>query len=78
MIEHHDHDDFGGLHRDLVSTGASMDRRQLLRIAASLGAGFGAMQLFGCSNAADITDPTNTGNGTCSRIPTETAGPLSR
>ena len=76
MIEHHDHDDFGGLHRDLVRTGASMDRRQLFRIAASLGAGFGAMQLFGCSSAADITDPTNTGNGTCSRIPTETAGPF--
>lgn len=32
---HHDHDDFGGLHRDLLATGAVMDRRGLFRMAAS-------------------------------------------
>ncbi|HEV8599635.1 MAG TPA: hypothetical protein VGQ69_09770 [Gemmatimonadales bacterium] len=32
-----DHDDFGGLHRDLLQTGAVMDRRKLLRLAAGFG-----------------------------------------
>ena len=30
MSAHDDHDDFGGLHRDLIATGAAMDRRQYL------------------------------------------------
>lgn len=70
-----DHDDFGGLHRDLMSTGKAMDRRQLLRVAASVGAGFGALQLLGCSDAATTSPEDGTPNGTCSRIPQETAGP---
>ena len=31
-----DHDDFGGLHRDLLATGAAMDRRGLLRLARAI------------------------------------------
>lgn len=72
---HDDHDDFGGLHRDLLSTGKAMDRRQLLRIAASFGAGFGALQLLGCSNSSTGTDSDNPATGACSKVPTETAGP---
>jgi len=76
-MHHHDHelhDDHGGLHRDLRSTGAAMDRRRLLRVAASLGAGLGAMQLFGCSTMSG-TDDEDGRLEACSRIPTETAGP---
>jgi protocatechuate 3,4-dioxygenase beta subunit len=80
--ESHDHDDHGGLHRDLKATGGAMDRRRLLRLAASFGAGFGALQLFGCSSVTDAStsnEEINTGSGTtsgtCSKIPEETAGP---
>ena len=62
------HEDFGGLLRDLRFTGAAMDRRQVLRFAASLG----ALALFGCG---DTSTDTGDGNGSCSRIPSETAGP---
>jgi protocatechuate 3,4-dioxygenase beta subunit len=79
---HHDdhHDDFGGLHRDLLQTGTTMDRRNALRYATRLGMGLGALQLFGCSStsATDtlVTDPTGgTTSGSCSKIPEETAGP---
>jgi protocatechuate 3,4-dioxygenase beta subunit len=78
---HHDdhHDDFGGLHRDLLQTGAAMDRRKALRYAARLGMGFGALQLLGCaasdSTGSLATDTTGTNNGLCSKIPEETAGP---
>jgi protocatechuate 3,4-dioxygenase beta subunit len=79
MQQHHhdDHDDHGGLHRDLRSTGAAMDRRRLLRVAATLGASFTAMQLLGCSSSS-LTDGDDDGDpvGTCSRVPTETAGPF--
>ena len=76
---HEDHDDFGGLHRDLAATGARMDRRRLLRLAASFGVGTGAMQLLGCGSSSP-TGPSGTtaanGSSSCStRIPEETAGP---
>ena len=84
----HDHDDHGGLHRDLLATGAVMDRRRLLRIAARFGSAVGALQLAGCSGdsptspsattATDTTAPVTTTpapSGACSRIPEETAGP---
>ena len=78
--DHQDHDEFGGLHRDLLATGAAMDRRQLLRVAARFGASFGALSLLGCGSssptAADTTGTTTPGTGSCSRIPTETAGPF--
>ena len=75
-----DHDDYGGLHRDLLATNAAMDRRGLFRLAARFGAGFGALQLTGCaSNPASPSDSgeSTTGGGSCSaRIPEETQGPF--
>jgi protocatechuate 3,4-dioxygenase beta subunit len=88
--QHHDgaeHDDHGGLHRDLIATGAATDRRGLLRLAATFGVGIGAFQLLGCgSSPTSPTDTTTggstgttTGTGTTaactSRIPEETGGP---
>jgi len=77
MAHHDDHDEFGGLHRDLLETGAVIDRRRALRMAAGFGMSFGALQLLGCGSSSDssgtIVDP-NTG-GACSKIPEETAGP---
>ena len=79
---HHDddHDDFGGLHRDLLQTGTTMDRRKALRFATKLGMSFGALQLFGCAGTSatetiDTGTDTGTNNGSCTIIPTETAGP---
>jgi protocatechuate 3,4-dioxygenase beta subunit len=78
MAHHDDHDEFGGLHRDLLETGAVIDRRRALRMAAGFGMSIGALQLLGCGSSSDssgtITDP-NTG-GACSKIPEETAGPF--
>lgn len=79
---HHDeepHEDYGGLHRDLVATGARMSRRNILAMAARFGASAGALQLLGCSTSSSLTgtEETNNGSGnpTCAKIPTETAGP---
>jgi protocatechuate 3,4-dioxygenase beta subunit len=74
---HHDqHDEFGGLHRDLRQTGAAMDRRQALRLAARFGMGLGALQLLGCgdSTSDELTAPD--GLGSCTKVPEETAGPF--
>jgi len=78
-----DHDDHGGLHRDLTATGSAMGRREVLRRFAF---GAGALALLGCGDAgsgltagADTTIDTGTGassNSSCSRIPSETAGPF--
>jgi protocatechuate 3,4-dioxygenase beta subunit len=88
--EHHDHDDHGGLHRDLLATGVAIDRRGVLRLGARFGAAFGALQLAGCSEsptspsattAESTTTTTTTGTSpvsataTCTRIPQETEGP---
>ncbi len=84
---HDDHDDHGGLHRDLLATGAAMDRRGLLRLAARFGLGATALPLIGCggSNPTSPSDTTgagsNTGSGSgtgscTTRIPQETAGPF--
>jgi protocatechuate 3,4-dioxygenase beta subunit len=70
-----DHDDFGGLHRDLLATGAAMSRRQLLRAAATFGIGSSALPLFGCGGSSP-TDPTLGTAGCQTRIPQETAGPF--
>ena len=76
-MSHHDrHDDFGGLHRDLGQTGATMGRRGALRLAASFGASFGLLHLLGCAGDSEsdgITDPIS---GNCSKVPEETAGPF--
>src|SRR5437867_2910066 len=73
MSAHEHHDEFGGLHRDLLATGAAMDRRKLLRIAARFGVGVGALQLLGCGAS---TLYGSSGSGSCSEIPEETAGPF--
>ncbi len=90
---HHDdddHDDHGGLHRDLLETNAAIDRRGMLRAAARYGVALGAIQLIGCaadagSIAGAVTDTTgstsggSTGGGTAAcptKIPSETAGPF--
>src|SRR5204863_4262175 len=85
-----DHDDFGGLHRDLLATGAAIDRRGILRLGARFSAAFGALQLVGCSDSPTsptaptpttaTTTPTTTtttppSTATCARVPEETAGP---
>ena len=79
MAHHDDHDEFGGLHRDLLETGAVIDRRRALRMAAGFGMSLGALQLLGCGGSSDasgtIVDP-NTGSGACTKIPEETAGPF--
>ena len=83
---HHDgHDDHGGLHRDLSATGAALGRREMLRRFAF---GTGALALLGCgdsgtsvltgSESSSETGGTGSTSGTgstCSKIPTETAGP---
>jgi protocatechuate 3,4-dioxygenase beta subunit len=73
------HDDFGGLQRDLAATGKAMDRRQVLRLAATFGVGAGALQLMGCGDSTPSSPSPPSGGGgtgsTCSRVPEETAGP---
>ena len=49
-----EHDDFGGLQRDLLATGRAMPRRDALRIAAKLGVGAGALQLLGCGGETEV------------------------
>jgi len=84
--DHHDddnHDDHGGLHRDLLETNAAMDRRGMLRMAARFGAALGAVQLIGCGADAGAlvgTDTSGTNgstSGNCpTRVPQETEGPF--
>lgn len=89
--DHDDHDDHGGLHRDLLATGAAINRRGVLRLGARFGAAFGALQLVGCTDSptsptatatdttaatgATTTTSTTASAATCSRIPGETEGP---
>jgi protocatechuate 3,4-dioxygenase beta subunit len=82
---HDDHDDFGGLHRDLLATGAAIDRRSLLRLAARLGIGATTLPFMACGGSSptspsDTTTGTGSGSGSgttacTTRIPQETAGP---
>jgi protocatechuate 3,4-dioxygenase beta subunit len=81
-----DHDDHGGLHRDLLSTGTVMDRRSALRAAAKIGVGMGALSLIACAADAGsvLTGSPDTGasagtsgGGACpTKIPEETDGPF--
>jgi protocatechuate 3,4-dioxygenase beta subunit len=59
-----DHDDMGGLHRDLRATGGAMNRRRLLRMAASWGASLGALSLLGCGGLSDVTGTSTATDGT--------------
>ena len=81
---HHDddHDDQGGLHRDLLETGAAMDRRAMLRVAARFGVALGAIPLIGCAGDGNSVTGTEDGTGSdggaancVAKIPEETAGP---
>ncbi len=58
--DHDDHDDHGGLHRDLLASGAALDRRGVLRLGARFGAAFGALQLVGCSDSPTSPSATTT------------------
>lgn len=76
--DEHDHDDHGGLLRDLVATGQTLDRRGLLRKATRYGLTMSALQFLGCGGGDSLTGSSSTetgSNGTCSKIPEETAGP---
>jgi protocatechuate 3,4-dioxygenase beta subunit len=84
--DHHegDHDDHGGLHRDLNETGAVMDRRGMLRMAARFGVTMSAIQLIGCAaDGSTVAGADTSGDGSFTpaglacptKIPTETAGP---
>jgi protocatechuate 3,4-dioxygenase beta subunit len=69
-----DHDDFGGLQEDLQLTGASMRRRDMIRITM----GAGVLALLGCNASSMGDDSSGSGGGSddsCSTIPEETAGP---
>ena len=66
------HDDYGGLHRDLIATGGAISRRRALRAAAGFGISFAGLQLPGCSDSTGSADNTDA----CSLIPNETAGPF--
>ena len=79
--DHAEHDDFGGLHRDLIATGAAMDRRELFRIAARLGVGVSALSILGCGGDTETSPRSSSATGggtnsTCSRVP-ENCRPLS-
>jgi protocatechuate 3,4-dioxygenase beta subunit len=86
-MEHEEHDDFGGLQRDLLATGA-INRRGLFRLASRLGAAAAAVPLIHCGGSsptsptttntdtsAGTTGTTGTGGTACSTVPQETAGP---
>jgi len=78
-----DHDDHGGLHRDLKETGAAIDRRGMLRLTARFGVALGGLQIIGCaSDAAAVTGTdgttggaSTTGSSCPAKVPQETAGP---
>ena len=64
-----DHDDHGGLHRDLTATGSAMGRRELLRRFAFSA---GALALLGCGDAGSgvltgADDTIDSGSGSSSR-----------
>jgi protocatechuate 3,4-dioxygenase beta subunit len=84
MNQHHDddHDDFGGFARDL----RTMSRRGMFGMMAKAAAGLAIAPLVGaCTSDGSLspdagsdgsaTDASGSGTGTCSTIPTETAGP---
>ena len=92
LPDHDEHDDFGGLHRDLLATGRKVGRRRLLTLAGGIGASFGALQLMGCGGDGNPDLPlddhrhdrhrhhgtgTTGGGALCAaRVPEETAGPF--
>ena len=79
-MTHDQHDDFGGLHRDLTATATAMGRRDWLRLAAKAGVGASVLSLAGCGGSpaspSSSSSSGGSGNSTCSKIPEETAGPF--
>jgi hypothetical protein len=76
-----EHDDMGGLQRDLFATGAMMSRRHWLRLAAGLGLTLGALPLLACAEDAESAAATAAQKGgkkARARIPEETEGPVPR
>ncbi len=86
-MEYEEHDDFGGLQRDLLAIGA-INRRGLFRLASRLGAAAAAVPLIHCGGSSPssptttgtdsstgTTGTTGTGSTACSTVPQETAGP---
>jgi protocatechuate 3,4-dioxygenase beta subunit len=74
-----DHDDHGGLHRDLLATGGTVGRRRALMMAAKWGAGIGAslgaLSLLGCGGdgVTGLTTDSGTSTGTSSGTSTTTS-----
>jgi protocatechuate 3,4-dioxygenase beta subunit len=76
MNHNDDHDDFGGLVRDI----RTMSRRGMFGMMAKAAAGLALVPLIGCTDESsgigpDASNPDGTSGGTCTRIPSETAGP---
>ena len=71
------HDDCGGLHRDLLASGAAINRRRVLRLGARFGAALGALQLAGCSDTPTSPSATTTTTTTTTTPPTTTTAPPS-
>lgn len=71
---HYDHDDHGGLHRDLLATSAQIGRRGMLRLGARFGAVIGALQLVGCSDSPTAPSATATTAATTTTTTTTTTG----
>ena len=82
MSAQHEHDDFGGLHRDLVHTGCGDGPAATASCCRALRRGHGRLAAPGRTNAGALTDTGTTDSGgtinptTCSKVPSETAGPF--
>jgi protocatechuate 3,4-dioxygenase beta subunit len=70
--DHDDHDDHGGLRRDL----SQLSRRQVLGVFAGAGAAGFLITCASDDGGIDITPDAGGGDGTCAKIPAETAGPF--
>ena len=75
MIDEH-HDDHGGLHRDLLATGAAINRRGVLRLGARFGAAIGALQLVGCGDTPTSPSATTTAATTTTTTTTTPTTPV--
>jgi protocatechuate 3,4-dioxygenase beta subunit len=71
---HDDHDDFGGLQRDLHATGEAINRRGLFRLAARVGVGVGAFHLIGCGESSPTAPSTSTTTTSTTTTTTSTTG----
>jgi protocatechuate 3,4-dioxygenase beta subunit len=78
MTHHHDdHDDHGGLLRDLHATRVEMNRRGWLRMAARLGGAVGTLQLIGCGGDSPTSPSATTDASVTTPGATTTTPPAS-